>query len=210
MMNRDDLVAEYDKISNEINVLSKRKLAVKDELLKLSEEEYDSVCAKWQQFVGKCFKKECATYPKYSQYFIIIDVPKIENNSTYCKVYNKYKVKAFMFQPIDSITEVKTITSNAIDFDNFTERFCENFTPISFDEFMTKLRESILEKYNVDALYNTGEILDTDDIATILELISSKRIESEYRLREHEYIDRLYKLTRYFKNHFSLNSDLVE
>ena len=75
MMNRDDLVAEYDKISNEINVLSKRKLAVKDELLKLSEEEYDSVCAKWQQFVGKCFKKECATYPKYSQYFIIIDVP---------------------------------------------------------------------------------------------------------------------------------------
>ena len=112
MMNRDDLVAEYDKISNEINVLSKRKLAVKDELLKLSEEEYDSVCAKWQQFVGKCFKKECAAYPKYSQYFIIIDVPKIENNSTYGKVYNKYKVKAFMFQPIDSITEVKTITSN--------------------------------------------------------------------------------------------------
>lgn len=56
-----------------------------------------------------------------------------------------------MFQPIDSITEVKTITSNAIDFGNFTERFCENFTPISFDEFITKLRESILEKYNVDA-----------------------------------------------------------
>jgi hypothetical protein len=46
---------------------------------------------------------------------------------------------------------VKTITSDAVDFDNFTERFCENFTPISFDEFMAKLRESILEKYNVDA-----------------------------------------------------------
>lgn len=210
MMNRDDLVAEYDKISNEINVLSKRKLAVKDELLKLSEEEYDSVCAKWQQFVGKCFKKECVDYTKYSQYFIIIDVPKIENSSTYGKVYNKYKVKAFMFQPIDSITEVKTITSDAVNFGNFTERFCENFTPISFDEFMTKLRESIFEKYNVDTMSNMNEVLDTDDIAIILELIASKRIESEYRLREHEYIDKLDKLTRYFKNHFLGESDLAE
>jgi len=149
-MNKDDLIAEYGKISDEINALSKRKLEIKNELHKLSEEEYDSVCAKWQQFVGKCFKKEWSDYSKYSQYFIIIDVPKIENSSTYGKIYNKYKVKAFMFQPIDSITEVKTITSNAVDFDNFTERFCENFTPISFDEFMDKLRESILEKYNVD------------------------------------------------------------
>jgi hypothetical protein len=151
VMSKDDLIAEYDKISDKINALSKRKLMIKNELHKLSAKEYDSVCAKWQQFVGKCFKKECADYQKYSQYFIIIDVPKIENNSTYGKVYNKYKVKAFMFQPVDSITEVKTITSDAVDFDNFTERFCENFTPISFDEFMAKLRESILEKYNVDA-----------------------------------------------------------
>lgn len=209
-MNRDDLIAEYDKISDEINALSKRKLAIKNELHKLSEEDYGSVCAKWQQFVGKCFKKECADYPKYSQYFIIIDVPKIENSSTYGKTYNKYKVKAFMFQPIDSITEVKTITSNAVDFGNFTERFCENFTLISFDEFMAKLRESILEKYNVDTMSNMREVLDTDDIATILELIASKRIESEYRLREHEYIDRLDKLTRYFKNHFLGESDLDE
>lgn len=201
-MNKDDLIAEYDKLSDEINALSKRKLAIKNEMHKLSEEEYDSVCAKWQQFVGKCFKKECADYPKYSQYFIIIDVPKIENSSTYGKTCNKYKVKAFMFQPIDSITEVKTITSNAVDFGNFTERFCENFTLISFDEFMTKLRESILEKYNVDTMSNMREVLDTDDIATILELIASKRIESAYRLCEHEYIDRLDKLTRYFKNHF--------
>lgn len=151
-MNRDDLIAKYDKISNEIETLSKKKLAIKNELQKLSEEDCDSVCAKWRQLVGKCFKKECADYPKYSQYFIIIDVPKIENSSTYGKAYNKYKVKAFMFQPADSITSVTAITSNAVDFDNFTERFCENFTLISFDEFMTKLRESILEKYNVDAL----------------------------------------------------------
>ena len=209
-MNRDDLIAEYDRISNEINALSKRKLAIKNELHKLSEEDYDSVCTKWQQFVEKCFKKECADYPKYSQYFIIIDVHKIENNSTYGKVYNKYKVKAFMFQPIDSITEVKTITSNAIDFGNFTERFCENFTPIGFDEFMDKLRESILEKYNVDTKSNMSEVLDMNDISTILELIASKRIESEYRLREHEYIDRLDKLTRYFKNHLLSECDLAE
>lgn len=209
-MNRDDLIAEYDKISNEINTLSKRKLEIKNELHRLSVEEYDSVCVKWKQFVGKCFKKECADYSKYSQYFIIIDVPKIENNSTYGKIYNKYKVKAFMFQPVDSITSVTSITSNAADFDNFTERFCENFTPISFDEFMTKLRESILEKYNVDALSKTDEILDTGDIATILELIASKRIESAYRLREHEHIDRLDKLEMYFKNQLLGNSYLAE
>ena len=209
-MNRDDLIAEYDKLSDEINALSKRKLEIKNELHKLSEEEYDSVCAKWKQFVGKCFKKECADYPKYSQYFIIIDVPKIENSSTYGKVYNKYNVKAFMFQPIDSITEVKTITSDAVDFDNFTERFCENFTPISFDEFMAKLRESILEKYNVDTKSNINEVLDTTDIAIIFELIASKRIESSYRLREHEYIERLDKLMRYFKNHFLSECDLAE
>ena len=95
-----------------------------------------------------------------------------------------------MFQPIDSITEVKTITSNAIDFGN--------------------LRESIFEKYNVDTMSNMSEVLDTDDIAIILELIASKRIESEYRLREHEYIDRLDKLTRYFNNHFLSAGDLAE
>ena len=86
-MNKDDLIAEYDKVSDEINALSKRKLMIKNELHKFSEENYDSVCAKWQQFVGKCFKKECEDYTKYSQYFIIIDVPKIENSSTYGKVY---------------------------------------------------------------------------------------------------------------------------
>jgi hypothetical protein len=52
--------------------------------------------------------------------------------------------------------------------------------------------------------------LDTDDIAIIFELIASKRIESSYRLREHEYIDRLDKLTRYFKNHFLGTGDLAE
>ena len=31
-MNRDDLIAEYDKLSDEINALSKRKLAIKNEL----------------------------------------------------------------------------------------------------------------------------------------------------------------------------------
>lgn len=210
MMSKDDLIAEYTKISNEINTLSKRKLMIKNELHKLSTEDYESVCAKWYQFVGKCFKKECVEYPKYSQYFIIIDVPKIENSSTYGKAYNKYKVKAFMFQPADSITQVTAITSNAIDFDDFTERFCENFTPISFDEFMTKLRESILEKYNVDALSNTDEILDTTDIGIVFELILSRRIESVRMKRDSEYIDRLDKLTRYFKNHFLGESDLAE
>lgn len=59
----------------------------------------------------------------------------------------------------------------------------------------------------IDGDYDT---LDTSDIETILELIASKRIESSYRLREHEYIDRLDKLTRYFKNHFLSECDLAE
>ena len=61
-----------------------------------------------------------------------------------------------------------------------------------------------------DEIEGDCDTLDTSDIATIFELIASKRIESEYRLREHEYIDRLDKLTIYFKNHFLGESDLIK
>ena len=61
-----------------------------------------------------------------------------------------------------------------------------------------------------DEIEGDHDTLDTDDIAIIFELIASKRIESSYRLREHEYIDRLDKLTRYFKNHFLGTGDLAE
>ncbi len=69
----------------------------------------------------------------------------------------------------------------------------------------SRLLSRIPDEFDGD--YDT---LDTDDIAIILELIASKRIESSYRLREHEYIERLDKLTRYFKNHFLGESDLAE
>lgn len=75
------------------------------------------------------------------------------------------------------------------------------------ESYTTSLRLLSCASDEIDGDYDT---LDTNDIATILELIASKRIESSYRLREHEYIERLDKLTRYFKNHFLGTSDLAE
>lgn len=61
-----------------------------------------------------------------------------------------------------------------------------------------------------DEIEGDYDTLDTNDIAIIFELIASKRIESSYRLREHEYIDRLDKLASYFKDHFLGKSDLID